>query len=192
MTPQERSESDSSGLKPGAEPLGAVTHPIALSYGSDGSRRRRRIIRWVVALVMALGLTFAGWRYGPHAWLFARQYYWERRCMNFEASPDVAVYERLPHGSARPAIITPYLDGNSREVLALGPAVSSPRLPPTKPDVEIYRVPACLVRFMQVSGQGKLNGLASAIVFCHERISPAGHRRLVTVEYPKEFGFTVD
>jgi hypothetical protein len=166
------------------------SRPIPLQYANDGGRLRRRIVRWSICGILLLGVVIAGWLYGPHAWLFAQQYYWRTQCMNFSPPPDMVVYERLPAGTTRPAIVAPYMDGASAEVVSLqflGPRRLSKSLRQGNPPVEVLRVPECWVRFMQATGNPPTSWESRVVVaFCHERISPAGHKRLVAIEYPEE------
>jgi hypothetical protein len=169
--------------------------PVPLQYGTDGGSLRRRIIRRSVTAALLVGLAIVCWRFGPHAWLFARQCYWQSQCMSFSPPPDMVIYERLPAGTTRPAIVAPYMDGASAEVVSLqflGPrqlSKSLKTLRPANPPVEILRVPVCWVRFMQATQNPLSRSEAHLVIaFCHERISPAGHKRLVVIECPGEGG----
>ena len=168
---------------------------VPLDYAPGESRLRRRLIKWSVVVTVLVSFSMIGYRYGPHAWLFARQWYWQQQCMNFNAPADLVVYGPLPDGAA--AVVPSYMDGASPDVAALLQPLSRGGFgaaPPTNPPGVISRVPICWVRFLDATrnvpsaGSGK----AAGVVFCHDRVSPAGHRRLVTVEYPAIQMFSPD
>jgi hypothetical protein len=160
----------------------ATTPP--LNYAS---RQRSRLPRWVkrpAAMIVLLGIAAVAWRLGPHAWQFARIWYWERQCMNFGAPPGTAVSERLHPGSAKPPITWPFIDGDDPQFASLGD-----RLPIITKDsgprpVLVSRQPICWLRFLQQSDNVTAEDTPTTLVFCHQRISPSGHVRLLTVEYP--------
>ena len=160
------------------EPASARTE--TLNYSSSPRKSRSRT-RWAVAGMIAIVAALAAWRYGPHAYSWARTFYWERPCMDFDPPPQTAVYERLPAGSAKPAIARPFLDGDSREVAAISSDLVK-RFVQGPPPVMAWRVPLCWVRFLQASGNAPSPVPPVAVLFCHWRVSPAGHKRLVVVE----------
>jgi hypothetical protein len=155
-------------------------HPpiIPLVYAPGDTRKRRRFIKWSIVLALLISLAIIGRRYGPHAWLFARQYYWQRQCMNFDPPADAVVYLMPAAAASAPAVAPPYMNGASPEV----------------PQLQGYmywsngcstRAPIDWVRFLDATSNKPVAnwGLGSAVAFCHERISSGGHHRLVTVEF---------
>jgi hypothetical protein len=84
------------------------------------------------------------------------------------------------------------MDGASPEVAELDPPLAKRVVQDELPEVEICRVPIAWVRFMQATGNQRVynpRGKSSAVAFCHERTSPGGHKRLVTVDWPDKFAF---
>ncbi|HEX4125017.1 MAG TPA: hypothetical protein VHY37_09860 [Tepidisphaeraceae bacterium] len=97
--------------------------------------------------------------------------------MSFDPPAGGVAFEALPPGSIRPAIVAPFIDGDLPEVKAVGPDYSGVASSTT---VVIAREPICWVRYLEASG----NNQWDPVVFCHRRISSAGHLRLVVVEFP--------
>ena len=146
----------------------------------DWIRRHWRLVTLLATLLLvAIGVG----RYGHHAIHFAQQIYWQRQCMNFRAPPETVVYEQLPAGSIKPIISFPYTDGEGAEVSALRPGIMGVAIPD-----KVYRVPECWVRFLQVTRNRNSGDVPTAVLFCHERISHSGLRRLVTVEFSLNLG----
>jgi len=136
----------------------------------------------VLGLIVA-ATAVCGWRWGPYLWHQAKLLYWQRQCMNFSAPADTVVYEEDP-AAAAVLLKTP---GYSPYVLKRGAG----RNAPTTPVQAAAFDPQCLINLAAfrplqfgpfVAAPGGVGG-CNAILFLHERISPAGHHRLVYVSY---------
>ena len=159
-----------------------------LDYAPGAPVRRRRRIWRTLTVLTVLVAAGAAWHYGPGIVLRARQIYWQRQCMNFEAPPDMVVYERLPAGSTMPSVEQPYVDWNSPEVVAARPRMAAMKvnLGGWVPPVLFQKGPTCLLRLAQTKTDVSIE--EGAILFCHERISPMGNRRLIVITLPSEGG----
>ncbi len=138
-------------------------------------RNRRRIYRVMVASLL-LGLALVAWKFSPAWWRRAEILYWQHECLQFSLSPDTVVYEEDPTGAAA------LLAGNPNYHPYTFQRRSSMQAPPS---------PATAAA-LGVSDWDKLTSILPgfhpslikpAVIFLHERISPAGHRRLVCVRY---------
>ena len=156
-----------------ADGVATMSHAPPLSYAP---RRRRWMPRWVkrsAVLIALLGIIATAWRFWPCRLAPAalRIWYWERECMNFDPPAGSVAFEAMPPGLAKPVTGRPFVDGDDPEVVALG-------VVPVRQSVERY--PICYIRYLQATG----SRLWTAVVFCHRLVSPAGHGRLVIVQYP--------
>jgi hypothetical protein len=105
--------------------------------------------------------------------------------MNFNPPASTVVFERLPAGSAIPAVPPGYITGDD---LSKDPGWVN--LPSVKlllqrqgRSIFVDRVPYCWLRFLQASQQLPQMNLAGPqnLVFCHVLRDPHGNSRLVTV-----------
>lgn len=164
----------------------STAQPIVLSYAFAPRWWQTAAARRWSLLLLLIALALLGWRLGPHAWRFARESYWQRECMHFNPSPSPVVYERLSFGSAKPTVAAPYMDGDCPEVNALSrqaTAKASVQFGRHQP-VHVGCVPVCWVRFLQSTKNWSSFLTDESVVFCHELGTPAGGKRLVTVELP--------
>jgi hypothetical protein len=155
----------STHLTPSAGPLDYAPAP----------RKRRWVYRVMVASLL-LGLALVAWRWGPSWWRRAEILYWQDQCLQFSLSPDAVVYEEDPTEAGA------LLAGNPKYHTYPLQRRSSPQAAPS----------LATAAALDVSDWDRLTSmlpgfhpslLKPAIIFLHERISPAGHRRLVCVRY---------
>jgi hypothetical protein len=148
--------------------MSATTTP-ALEYAPGAPVRRRKRIRRVMMLLVILAIGSAGWRLGPAARDRATLLYWQRQCTNFEFPRDVVLYETDAAKAAallwrpEPEYVPLPFYGHNQPVVTH--AVYQPR---------------CLREFATRTSAATSPGQRSPI-FCHERRTPAGQRRLVIV-----------
>jgi hypothetical protein len=178
----------SSNLTPRAAPL---------EY-APAVRSRRWIYRAIFACLL-LGLSVAGWKWGPGWWWRAEILYWQHGCLQFSLPPDAVVYEEDPTGAAAlmagNAKYHPYpfkrrssqqAAPSSATAAALGVSAWD-KLTAALPgfySAPIMQGPPGYVHFTPTSLPGSPPPIISpAVIFLHERISPAGHRRLVCISY---------
>jgi hypothetical protein len=142
-------------------------------------------------LVLLVAAVFtASYHWGPQAWRQSQILYWQRQCMKYSPPADTVVYEEEPRSAAmlltRTAEYWAY-------PLQRGNGSDSP--PPTTNAAAadtrcLAQLSALLPPAMGLLG---FNHGAAALAFLHERVSPAGHRRLVVVHYfPDRDTFTPD
>jgi hypothetical protein len=154
----------------------------ALEYAPAPPRGRKWVAR-AAALLLVLALAYAGHRWGPAAWGKSRMLYWQRLCLNYRPDDKAVVYEEEPSAAGR-------LLAHSSDYTAYPLARHAPPGPRT-PVNAAARVPACWSRFSALGGIPAAGRGPGAVVFLHERISPAGNRRLVMVRYfPEPDTFT--
>ena len=154
--------------------------PITFDYVEAPSRWRKRAGRIVFALVV-VALAVCTWRWGPYLWRQSQLLYWQGQCLTFSAPVDQVVYEEEPAAAARLLLGSDF-----------APHVLNPRpgykIQPTTVQATVF-CPQCwralwtIVPPPSASLLGVGSGGNRAIIFLHERISPAGHRRLVSVSY---------
>jgi hypothetical protein len=152
--------------------------PIPLNYAPAPPRWRRPVWRFaLVAMVFAIG--FFGWRWGAYSWHQVQLLYWQHRCMTFTAPPDMVVYEEEPTAAAVLLNRPDYFSSALRR--------QSGNNGPTSPSNAAAFTPLCWNRLQVLNTGPKTGGSANspggATIFLHERISPAGHHRLVYVNF---------
>ncbi|MGA2583698.1 MAG: hypothetical protein ABSG31_10515 [Tepidisphaeraceae bacterium] len=158
------------------------SNPHPLDYAPARSNRRRLIMR-SAGLLILIALTYSAWRWGPGVARQAEILYWQRQCMNYSPGPDVVAYEEDPTAAAN-------LMKKGSDYLPY----KIDRGPPTGATVNAATLqPKCWKDYFSfIPGAVALNLLfkesllrpgTGAIIFMHERISPAGHRRLVWLRY---------
>ena len=159
--------------------------PILLDYAPAPPRWRKRA-RYILLASILLATGFCAWRWGPYAWHRSQLLYWQRQCLNFSASPDTVVYEEEPAAAAlllqrsgySPYVLKRRASSNSHPILVQAAAFHPRCLRTLGTFITLPMWPLC------ASGPGGSgSGSAGAIIFLHERISSAGHRRLVCVNY---------
>jgi hypothetical protein len=152
-------------LAPSAAPLDYAPAP-----------RNRRWINRVIVASLLLGVALVVWKWGPTWWRRAEILHWQHQCLQCSLSPDTIVYEEDP------TEVTALLAGNPNYHPYPLQRRSSPQAAPS---------PATAAA-LHISDWDRLTGtlpgfhpslLKPAVIFLHERISPAGHRRLVCVTY---------
>jgi hypothetical protein len=178
----------STNLTPGAVPLGYAP-----------ARRSRRWVYRVIFASLVLALAFVGWKFSPTGWRRAEILYWQHECLQFSLSPDTVVYEEDPTGAA--ALLAgnptyhPYpLRRRTGPKAAPIPATAAARgvsgwdkltaVLPGFYSPPILTGPPGYVIFSPTALPGSSPPLIQpAVIFLHERISPAGNRRLVCVTH---------
>jgi hypothetical protein len=141
--------------------------------------RRRRWLRRAVLVVLIAALGYSAWRWGPEAWRRASLLHRQRQCLNYTAAPDMVVYEEEPAAAAK-------LLARSQGDYAAYPLQRGKGLPATARAVDAAaHLPHCWSQYQPQAATVMMQfGRAyGAIVFLHERASPSGHRRLVSVRY---------
>ena len=158
--------------------------PIPLDYAPAPPRWRKRA-RYILLALILLAAGFCAWRWGPYAWKQSHLLYWQRQCLNFSASPDTVVYEEEPAAAIllRRSDYSPHVTVRREDfdtdfnIVQVKAAAFYPRC--WRRLDTFATLPT--VPFFPSDGDG-------AIIFLHERVSSAGHRRLVCVDYaPKTF-----
>jgi hypothetical protein len=152
----------SSNLTPRAAPL---------EY-APAVRSRRWIYRAIFACLL-MGLSVAGWKWGPGWWRRAEILYWQHECLQFSLPPDTVVYEEGPAGAAA------LLAGNPNYHPYPIQRRSSQHAAPSSATAAALGV-SDWDNLGIALPRPKIN---PAVIFLHERISAAGHRRLVCVRY---------
>jgi hypothetical protein len=154
---------------------------VNLDYASAPSKRRRWLRRGIL-LVLVLGCTLAGWRWGPYAWRQGRILYWQHQCMIYTAGPDVVAYEEEPQAAAK--------------LLASGSGyVACPFSRETAENSRVYlditaagQAPTCWQEFLETGGgriteyrlsHGCRETSPLCVVFLHERTSDCIHALLL-------------
>jgi hypothetical protein len=159
--------------------------PVILSYATGQPWWQNRAARKAVGVILLVVSATLAWHYLPRAVTFARVWYWERQCMNFDPPPSTVVFERLPAGSPNPSVPPGYINGDD---IRKDPGWAS--WPSKKSvferrtgSVYVNRVPGCWLRFLQASHQfpNTIWGEPQNVLFCHELRDPGGNSRLVTV-----------
>jgi hypothetical protein len=150
---------------PSAEPIDYAPAP-----------RNRRWIYRVIFASLLLGLALVFWKEGPTWWRRTGILYWQHQCLQFSLSPDTVVYEEDPTEAAA------LLAGNPKYHPYPVQRRSSQQAAPS----------SATAAALGVSGWNNLASVLPrsyspltnpAVIFLHERISPAGHCRLVCVRY---------
>src|SRR3954454_9414678 len=77
-------------------PAGAIEARPRLDYAPPKPHRRRRLVRGLALLLLAVAAVAVGWRWGPAAWRRAELLYWQRQCLAYTAPPAQVVYEEDP------------------------------------------------------------------------------------------------
>jgi hypothetical protein len=167
---------------PNAQP---PSESVTLQYAGGPPRWRKR------APVIILGVTitaaiFCGWQWGPYLRHQTRLLYWQRQCLTFTASPTTVVYEEDPAAAA--ALIRSRGGYLPYRKLLYGPsgytgsAIDTATFRPPCEDELEKMLPYPISHWLPAYDPG-------SIVFLHERISPAGHRRLVCIwNVPQNLG----
>lgn len=138
-----------------------------LGYSQPPSRRGRRIILSIVAILVLAG-SVATRRYHTELWRRSQIAYWERQCLRYSAAESVIAYDRIPTAPNRLAF-------------ANLPSAGAP-FPPAR-----GISPSCWTNFDSLAGPffvppgPNVNRTPDAVIFLHERTSPAGKRFLVCV-----------
>ena len=147
-----------------------------LHYALAPPRRRKRVMLILIAgALLVLGV--AAWRWGGIVWNRLPLLFWQRQCMRYTASADQVVYEEDPTELAK-------LLSRTAEYTRL--TIASPfglsRLNPGTPAA--VRVTAEWLRFSSLYRPAGIGGgWPEPVLFLHERTSPAGHRRVVSIVY---------
>jgi len=144
--------------------------PAQLEYAPAAPFLRRKRIRRIALLLIFSTLVIAGWRYGGPVIRQARLLNVQRQCLAYAPSAD-----RIA-SSDDPADLAALSTLPDHRVL-----VNQNGARPNHPRIVAY-APRCWNDFTSASFP-LLNHLrTAAIVFCHERTSRSGVRRLVVVE----------
>jgi hypothetical protein len=155
---------------------------LPLEYAPAPPRWRRPARRIVLGLIV-LATTVCCWRWGPHAWHQSQLLYWQRQCLNFSASTGTVVYEEEPTAA------TVLLRDPKYSLYVLHREPGGPNNHPTTVQSAVV-YPRCLHALDALTTSPMIPPASifnwvgpGAILYLHERISPAGHRRLVCVNY---------
>jgi hypothetical protein len=146
-----------------------MSSAVSLEYAPGAPIRRRRRIRRVLVLLVLIGVGLAVWRWGPGAWKHVTLLYWQRQCMNYQVQSDVLLYENDPVKAA--ALLRPPDSDYVPMTLYMQPH--------TVVTQAIY-YPRSLREF-EARTTKTFRPMGSAIIYLHERRTPAGKRRLVVV-----------
>jgi hypothetical protein len=172
------------------EPIATSSSPQQLDYGLAAPRRARRVRRFVF-LLLAVGLAYACWQWGPAAMQQVPILFWQRQCMHYTAPADQVVYEEDPAEAKR------LLADPTQYVAYKLNRGGAPDSTPEKTTAAALHFPRCWQRFSALSpprfrgGFGQIGTGSGAILFLHERTSSAGNRRLVCLRYYAEtYSFT--
>jgi hypothetical protein len=143
-----------------------VENGATLEYASEARGARRKWARWALAALLII-LVGSGFCYRQPILRRARVLYWQRQCMTYTRPPGTPVTT-----TTRPSA------ANDRDY---------ERFPRTR--VAVFGAsPECWRQFEAARGSSftgiRALGVPSGpnAVFLHQRVSPAGHRRLVRVE----------
>jgi hypothetical protein len=156
---------------------------LPLEYAPAPLRWRKRV-RFILLMLFLIGSAFCAWRWGPYAWHQSKLLYWQRRCINFSQSPDIAVYEEDPAAAAT------LLKDSSYSPYPLN-RVKDPNDQSHRVTAAVF-IPLCWNKLSALNVNpppfpaNSIAGSPEAIIFLHERTSPAGHHRLVGVNYGPE------
>jgi hypothetical protein len=178
----------SSNLTPSAVPLDYAPAP----------RNRRWIYRAIFASLL-LGLSLIAWKWGPAWRRRAEILYWQHQCLQFSLSPDTVVYEEDPTEAAALLAGNPKYHPYPLQRRSSSQAAPSSATAAALDVSDWNKLTAVLPGFysppITLGALGRalsvptvLPGSTSplikpAVIFLHERISAAGHRRLVCVTY---------
>ncbi len=149
--------------------------PVILPYEPRPKRPwLRPLLRWLRLLAVVL-VALAVWRCYGSVVTKLRILYYQRQCMAFALPPATVVYEE--DQLAQPALLA------RPGYWAWGPSSS-----PSTVNGVLFS-PACWETVGMRQERRRLVNLAGpgSFLFMHERISPAGHRRLVLVQYNRVF-----
>jgi len=174
--------SESESIPPSAEPSPAVR----LEY-APAPNRKKKLLRRAVAVCLIIAIAAAGWWWGPGLWQLAPILYWQRQCMNYQPGPEQVIYEEEPTAAAKLLAADPRF-----HPFSISRGMDTPR--PSPINAAAYFPRSFEKLESSVPGPPfRLFGKAGAMAFLHERISPAGHRRLVFVTYcPEQTTFTIN
>lgn len=128
---------------------------------------RRRVVRRVLASILLAGTLVASLRWGPQAWRIGQVMYFQHQCLTDAPPADQIVYEEDPALFARVM-----KQGSGFVPLAPSRRSGAP--------VAVGRVPQSWIRFTP-SLMKMTRPLPGAILFMHERQTPAGEKRLLVV-----------
>jgi hypothetical protein len=131
-----------------------------LEYAPRLPMRWRKLVRRLALVLVLLAASGAGWRWGPQQWRRMQEYRRQRKCMTYTAAPERIVYEEDPKCAEN--LLSGNLEYRRGRALNGGAAVA-------------MFVPAWL------PADPNASGFHEALLFMHERTSPAGKRRLVKV-----------
>jgi hypothetical protein len=157
-----------------------MSQPIPLNYAAAPPRWKKRV--WLIVLIIGAACTgFSGLRWGPGAWWQCRLLYWQRQCMNFSPRADVVVYEEEPTAAAHLLTLQgywPYLiDRREHSSVPSNPVQAAAfSFNGWTPFQSMLMPRPAMPIFNRKNPVG-------ANLFLHGRISPAGHHRLVCVNY---------
>jgi hypothetical protein len=158
--------------------------PVPLEYAVASPRWKRHIGRSIL-LATLLAMIVIGWRWGPYLWGRSKLLYFQRQCMNFTAPPDKVVYEEEPTAAAVLLQDKRYgiylLNHTLRNGGQSGFVKAASFIPPCWQSFEAIALKSRPLAKRAMSRRG--TGGTAATIFLHERTSPAGHRRLISVSY---------
>jgi hypothetical protein len=150
--------------------------PRAAPLDYAPARRNRRWIYRAIFASLLLGLSLVAWKRGPTWWRRAEILYWQHQCLQFSLSPDTVVYEEDPTEAAALLAGNPKYHPYPLQRRSSSQAAPSPATAAALDVSDWNKLTAVLPR-----PNSRL--INPGVIFLHERISPAGHRRLVCVRY---------
>jgi hypothetical protein len=134
-------------------------------------------------LLPALALAFAGTIYYDRVdlWLRVRRLYWSHECMNHVTPPGTIVAEYDPVKAAQLLATNPDYVADGKQWTGIGTSLVKMSFQARRSTVAVYW-PADWRNYLSVGPLPRQMIIGpNAIAFLGERISPAGHRRLVVV-----------
>ena len=164
----------------------------------------RRWWKRVVLLLISGAIIGAMVQYGPMLWRQARQAYWFDRCLEFDAPSQTVVFA-LRNSSGTAGAPAGYVNSNKinwppgtalfggNGANQTGSALfgdnpdTKPTTDPDPPQLRFQFAPRCLAEYSNLQTNSPFS--PSAIVFCHERTSQNGHRRLVVVKVDDDWNW---
>ena len=139
--------------------------PHKLDYKPVDALSRRRVRRWMVAIIIGIVLVLVCYRQPLRTQRnYAQSWYWQRQCLHFELPPDTVVWQQCLTADEAAAMVAT----GRYKALPTWPSAGYP------PNSVVLKRPNC---FDSAIGEAGSN----AIVFLHELTSPSGQKRLAVV-----------
>lgn len=157
---------------------------LTLDYAPKQRPRGRTWLKRIVLILVVMGVGAMAWRYTSSLLSSVESWYWQKRCLAFNAAPDIVAYWRSAETKPSEHASEGFLDSKSPLIpyspLLCGFGTGNASTKPTR--LVGGLVPKPYAMFLRAESLS-IVGTETAVVFCHERSSASGHRRLVVVEY---------